>query len=433
MNGRLLRLIGQSVEKAMLRSHKIERMNLFSPLTLPNGTSVPNRLAKAAMEENLCDADHAPSEALLRLYQAWADGGAGLILTGNVMVDHRAMTGPGGVVLENDKHLDRFKQWAQVARSGGAQVWMQISHPGRQMMASMGQETWSASAVPLDMGKLSNQFSVPKAMTTADIEEVQQRFVRTAQLAEQAGFNGVQIHGAHGYLLSQFLSPISNQRQDAWGGSIDNRARLLVDIVKAVRAVVSPQFSVSVKLNSADFQRGGFSPEDAQQVLMRLNGLRVDVVELSGGSYEAPAMQGQARDGRTLAREAYFLEFAQNMLKTAQMPLMMTGGIRRKAVAEKVLASGVALVGIATALAIDPALPKVWQAGHDVAPELTPITWKNKMMASLSTMARVKYQLKKLSRGQATNPRISPLWALVAQQIKTARQTKQYRLWVANR
>jgi len=408
-------------------------MTLFTPLTLPNHTILPNRIVKAAMEENMCDADHAPSDALLRLYQAWAQGGVGLILTGNVMVDRRAMTGPGGVVLEDDRHMDRFKQWAQVARSGGAQVWMQISHPGRQMMAALGQETWSASAVPLDMGNLSNKFSVPKAMTVADIEEIQQRFVRTARLAEQAGFNGVQIHGAHGYLLSQFLSPISNQRHDAWGGSIENRARLLVDIVKAVRAAVAPGFAVSVKLNSADFQRGGFSPEDAQQVVCMLNDLQVDVVELSGGSYEAPAMQGQARDGRTLAREAYFLEFAQSMMSVARMPLMVTGGIRRKAVAENVVASGVALVGIATALAIDPALPQAWRAGKDVQPALTAITWKNKMMASLATMARVKYQLKRVSEGQATRPAISPLWALVSQQVMTGRQTKKYRAWMAQR
>lgn len=406
-------------------------MTLFTPLTLPNHTLIPNRIAKAAMEENMCDADHAPSDALLRLYQAWAQGGAGLILTGNVMVDRRAMTGPGGVVLEDARHMDRFKQWAQVARSGGAQVWMQISHPGRQMMAALGQETWSASAVPLDMGNLSNKFSVPKAMTEADIAEIQQRFVRTAQLAEQAGFNGVQIHGAHGYLLSQFLSPITNQRQDAWGGSIENRARLLVDIVKAVRGVVAPSFAVAVKLNSADFQRGGFSPEDAQQVVRMLNSLQVDVVELSGGSYEAPAMQGQARDGRTLAREAYFLEFAQSMMSVATMPLMVTGGIRRKAVAESVVASGVALVGIATALAIDPALPQAWRAGRDVQPALTPVTWKNKMMASLATMARVKYQLKRVSQGQDTRPAISPLWALVSQQVMTAQQTKKYRHWMA--
>ena len=407
-------------------------MNLFTPLTLPNGSSIPNRMAKAAMEENMCDSNHAPSEGLLQLYKAWADGGSGLILTGNVMVDRRAMTGPGGVVLEDDRHLDRFKQWAKVAQSGGAQVWMQISHPGRQMLAALGQATWSASAVPLDMGKLSSKFSVPKAMGMADIADIQQRFVRTAQLAEQAGFNGVQIHAAHGYLLSQFLSPVSNHRQDNWGGNIDNRARLLVDIVKAVRGVVSEQFVVSVKLNSADFQRGGFSPEDAQQVVHMLNALKVDVVELSGGSYEAPAMQGQARDGRTLAREAYFLEFAQNMMAIAQMPLMVTGGIRRKAVAEGVIHAGVSLVGMATALALNPSLPLAWREGLDLAPTLTPITWKNKVMASLATMARVKHQLKRLSLGQSTDPSISPLWALVSQQWTTARQAKAYRKWISS-
>jgi 2,4-dienoyl-CoA reductase-like NADH-dependent reductase (Old Yellow Enzyme family) len=241
----------------------------------------------------------------------------------------------------------------------------------------------------------------------------------------------VQIHGAHGYLISQFLSPISNQRQDAWGGSIENRARLLLDIVKAVRAAVKPEFVVAVKLNSADFQRGGFSPDDAKAVVGMLNELQVDVVEISGGSYEAPAMQGQARDGRTLAREAYFLEFAQEILQVARMPLMVTGGIRRKAVAEQVLASGVGLVGMATALAIDPNLPKSWFANQDATAALSPITWKNKMMASLATMACVKFQLKRLSKGQTPKPHVSPLWALILQQILTAQQAKKYKAWMA--
>ena len=408
-------------------------MNLFTLLTLPNGTIIQNRIAKAAMEENMCDANHAPSDDLLRMYQAWADGGAGLLLTGNVMVDGRGMTGPGGVVLEDDKNLDRFKKWAQVSRSGGAQVWMQISHPGRQMMAELGQETWSASSVPLDMGNLSNKFSVPKEMTVADIAELQRRFVTTARLAEEAGFSGVQIHGAHGYLLSQFLSPLSNQRQDQWGGSLENRARLLIDIVKAVRLAVSPQFVVAVKLNSADFQRGGFSADEAKRVVEMLNELNVDLVELSGGSYEAPAMQGQARDGRTLAREAYFLEFAKDILAVARMPLMVTGGIRRKTVAEQVIDSGVALAGIATALAIDPNLPRDWRDGKNTTAALPPIEWKNKMFASLAYMATVKFQMRRLSRGRPTRPTVSPLWALIVQQVMAAKQTKQYRKWVAAR
>ena len=407
------------------------QMTLFTPLTLPNGSIIANRLAKASMEENMADADQAPSAALIRLYQSWAEGQAGLILTGNVMVDGRAMTGPGGVVLENGNHLEKFKQWAQAARSHGAQVWMQINHPGRQMLAALGQQTWAPSAVALDLGGFSKNFSVPKEMTGGDIAEVQRRFVRTAQLAEQSNFTGVEIHAAHGYLLSQFLSPISNKRQDQWGGSIENRARLLIEIVKAARAAVSPGFAVTVKLNSADFQRGGFSAEDASSVVQMLNGLGLDLIELSGGSYEAPAMQGEARDGRTLAREAYFLEFAQDIAKVAHVPLMVTGGIRRRAVAEQVVGSGIAMAGIATALAIEPGLPRQWQSGAEVSPVLRPVNFKNKVVGAAAVMAMVKAQLIRLSRGRRPKPDISPIWTLILQQIRVKFRTRQYRRWAA--
>lgn len=402
-------------------------MKVFEKLVLPNGSQIQNRIAKAAMEENMADLNHAPSEELMHLYQAWANGGVGLIITGNVMVDRRAMTGPGGVVLEDDKFIDTFKRWAQVGRSQGAQFWLQINHPGRQMQSNLGQETWAPSAVGLDLGKMSDRFRVPIEMTQDMIHEVIQRFANTARLGEQAGFTGVEIHAAHGYLLSQFLSPLNNKRQDQWGGSLENRARILIEIVKAVRAVVSPTFTVAVKLNSADFQRGGFSAEDAQQVVLMFNELAVDLVELSGGSYEAPAMQGQSRDGRTLAREAYFLEFAQEVRKVANMPVMVTGGIRRKQVAEKVIESGVDMVGIATALAIDPNLPNEWKQGQNTTPELKPITWDNKTLASLANMATVKFQLRKLSLGKKPNPKVSPLWALILQQAAMARRTRQYK------
>ncbi|AKJ69454.1 2,4-dienoyl-CoA reductase [Pandoraea thiooxydans] len=406
-------------------------MKLFTPLALPNGAVIPNRLAKAAMEENMADADHAPSDALLRLYDAWARGGVGLILTGNVMVDSRAMTGPNGVVLEDDAHLERFRRWAQIARAHGAQVWMQINHPGRQMQAALGQTTLAPSAVALDLGGLSKRFAVPKAMTDHDLAELEQRFTRSAMLAEQSGFTGVEIHAAHGYLLSQFLSPLTNLRQDQWGGSIENRARLLVRIVRSVRSAVSPGFAVAVKLNSADFQRGGFDADDARQVVEMLNPLGVDLVELSGGSYEAPAMQGQARDGRTLAREAYFLEFARDIAAIAQMPLMVTGGIRRREVAERVTGSGIAMVGMATALSIAPNLPRDWLAGRDEAPMLRPIAWKNKVLGSLANMAVVTFQLRRLSRGRAADPAVSPLRALMLSQLATACHTRRYRRWRA--
>jgi 2,4-dienoyl-CoA reductase (NADPH2) len=405
-------------------------MSLFSPLILPNGSLIPNRLAKAAMEENLADADHAPSDELIRLYRTWAEGEVGLMITGNVMIDRRAMTGPGGVVLTSAQHGARFEQWARTARAHGAQVWMQINHPGRQMPAALGQATLAPSAVPMDLGNFSRQFAAPKEMTELDIADVQARFVNTAVLAERFGFNGVQIHAAHGYLLSQFLSPITNRRVDRWGGSIENRARILVDVVRAVRAAVGPTFAVSVKLNSADFQRGGFSPEDAKQVVSMLNPLGVDLIELSGGSYEAPAMQGQARDGQTLAREAYFLVFAKDIAAVATMPIMVTGGIRRLPVAEQVLDSGIDVVGIGTALALNPHLPRDWQAGQASAPALRPITWGSKVLASVAYMAMVKHQLHRLSRGRSTQPGVAPAYALMAQQLETMCRNRQYRRWM---
>ncbi len=408
-------------------------MTLFTPLRLASGVVINNRIAKAAMEENMADADHAPSTELLTLYKAWAQGGAGVIITGNVMVDARAMTGPAGVVLEDERHLDRFRAWSQAARANGAQVWMQINHPGRQMPAGLGQETLAPSALALDLGSQSSRFRLPRAMDEKDIADVTRRFITTSRLAERAGFHGVEIHAAHGYLLSQFLSPLSNQRTDRYGGSIENRARLLLDIVRGVRETVAADFTVVVKLNSADFQRGGFSINDAKRVVQMLAESGVDLVELSGGSYEAPAMMGAMRDERTLAREAYFLQFAEQIAEVATIPLMVTGGVRRREVAERVVNSGVALVGIATAMAIVPSLPQYWREGEFDAPQLRQGNWKNKAIAATAHMAAVKYQLQRLSRHRAARPQVSPLWALLTAQLTAKRQAKRYRRWMAGK
>lgn len=407
-------------------------MSPFEALQLPNGQVIGNRIAKAAMEENMADVNQAPSEALMRLYQAWAEGEPGLILTGNVMIDRRAMTGPGGVVLEDERHLARFRQWANIGRAKGAQFWVQLNHPGRQTMANLGQQALAPSAVSLDLGGFSKMFAQPKAMTEDDIQDVITRFATSARLAEKAGFSGAQIHAAHGYLLSQFLSPLSNQRTDRWGASVENRARLLLEVIKAVRAAVSPGFCVAVKLNSADFQRGGFDAADARAVVELLNPLAIDLLELSGGSYEAPAMQGEARDGRTLAREAYFIEMASDLAKVASMPVMVTGGIRRLPIVQQVLDSGIAMAGIATALTLEPHLIKQWRAGRDLNPQLPPIRWKRKPLASLASMAVVRYQLRRLSRGRQPKPGVAPLLALIKDQLFIARRTRQYRAAMTN-
>jgi 2,4-dienoyl-CoA reductase-like NADH-dependent reductase (Old Yellow Enzyme family) len=421
----------------------IPPLSLFAPLTLPNGAVVPNRIAKAAMEENMADRGQIPGESLRRLYESWAEGGVGLILSGNVMIDPTALTGPGGVVLDERQPIEPFKAWARAAKRGGNQAWLQINHPGRQVFAAMGQEAVAPSAIGLDMGAYSHLFPVPRALDAAGIAVIVARFVTTAGLAEAAGFSGVQIHAAHGYLISQFLSPLTNRRTDAWGGELHNRARLLLDVVKAVRAAVSPGFSVAVKLNSADFQKGGFEASDAAQVVRWLNDLPVDLVELSGGSYESPAMQGapQATEGApqagsTAAREAYFLDFARDISAVARMPVMVTGGIRRRAVAEQALKPsegrpGVAMVGIASALAFEPRLPERWKAGEALEIDIPSVGWRKKAYASLAKMALVKLQLRRLGKGQQPKRDASPLLALIRQQVITKRRTRLYRTWVS--
>lgn len=401
--------------------------NVFTPFTLPNGQTIKNRLAKAAMEENMAQADQLPGDALFRLYRAWAEGGVGLIITGNVMVDHLAMTGPGGLALEAHTPLAPFQQLAKEAKRNNTRLWMQINHPGRQVFAKMGGKVLSPSDIPLNMGKHSHLFGQPKAMTETEINDVVSRFVTTASRAKQAGYDGVQIHAAHGYLLAQFLSPLTNKRKDEWGGSLENRARLLLTIVQQVREQCGKDFDVAVKLNSADFQRGGFDVDDARDVVGMLAQHNVDLVELSGGSYEAPAMQGRTADDRTLAREAYFLTFAEQIASTTTIPIMTTGGIRKLAVAQQVIQSGVDMVGIASALALTPDLPNQWRASPDTLGVIPVVNWKDKTLSGLATMAQVKRQLRRVGNGKRPSQNTNPIISLILDQLRSAKLTKRYR------
>ena len=406
---------------------------LFSELVLRSGGRLSNRIAKAAMEEGMAGGSQLPDERLVSLYRRWGSGGAGLLITGNVMVHAEALTGPGGVVLDDRAPLEPFQAWAEAGKAGGAAMWMQISHPGRQVQAQMPGVVWGPSAVAVDLGRHSRRFGKPVAMTEAQITATVERFATTARLAEQAGFDGVEVHAAHGYLLSQFLSPLVNRRSDEWGGPLQNRARLLLDVVRRIRTVVSATFAVAVKLNSADFQRGGFDAHDAAQVIAMLEPLGVDLVELSGGSYESPAMAGRPADARTAAREAYFLEFAAELAKSSPLPLMLTGGISRRDTAERVLGSGVAIVGMATAIAVTPDLPHRWRTGREATERLRPVTWSDKTLASAAGMALVRHQMRRITRGRRPTGGTRAVHALVCDQRRERQALRRYRTWLKAR
>jgi 2,4-dienoyl-CoA reductase-like NADH-dependent reductase (Old Yellow Enzyme family) len=406
---------------------------LFSALVLRSGGTLENRIAKAAMEEGMAGGSQLPDARLIPLYRRWGAGGAGLLITGNVMVHAEALTGPGGVVLDERAPLDPFVRWAEAGKAGGAAMWMQISHPGRQVQAAMPGVVWGPSAVAVELGRHSKRFGRPVPMTESQIRATVERFATTAALAERAGFDGVEVHAAHGYLLSQFLSPLVNKRSDCWGGPLENRARLLLDVVRTIRGRVSPSFAVAVKLNSADFQRGGFDADDAARVIAMLDPLGVDLVELSGGSYESPAMAGRPADTRTAAREAYFLELAAELAGTSPLPLMLTGGISRRETAEQVLERGVDLVGMGTAIAVTPDLPNRWRAGLESTERLKPVGWSDKTLASAASMALVRHQMRRIARGKHPTGKTHPAHALVCDQRTQRRALRRYRAWLAAR
>ncbi len=394
------------------------------------------------MEENMADAGQIPGQALFNLYDKWAKGGAGLILTGNVMVDPTAMTGPGGVVLEHGMFKDAkieaaFKKWATIAKSGGGKVYMQISHPGRQVYAAQGTQPVSASDTKVTLeGPADKMFAPARALTGDEVLGLIKRFSDTAALAERAGFDGIELHSAHGYLIAQFLSPLTNLREDKWGGPLENRARFLLETVRAVRARVGKDFGVSIKLNSADFQRGGFDIDDAKTVVGWLNGEDVDFIEISGGSYESAAMMGMAVDGRaqsTIEREMYFIDFARDIAGVAQMPIMVTGGVTKLKTAQDALdGGGVDIIGIARAFGFNPQLANDWKAGQNTQIKLNTASWKNKALAGLANMALTKEQLYRLGDGKDIKQKQSPLMATVKQQMRTSKQTKVYKKWLQN-
>ena len=423
--------------------------DIASPLTLPCGLVLPNRLAKAAMTEQLADPDHRPNERHRTLYRRWAEGGVGLQITGNVQVDRRHLEHPQNVVIDAEPDAagaEALRAWAEATKMAGAKAIVQLSHAGRQTPKAVNPNPQAPSAIPVDLP--GGQFGTPRAMTTEEIEDTIARFAAAARTAEAAGFDGVQVHAAHGYLLSSFLNPRANQRDDEWGGSLENRARALLRTVEAVRAAVPSSFAVAVKLNSADFQRGGLTEEDSAQVAGWLAERGVDLLEVSGGSYEQPAMMDMeglearheaSKAESTRRREAYFLRFAEHLRAKTTLPLMVTGGFRTRAGMDEALASGATdLIGLARPLCVEPDLPVRLLAGQaDSVPSYEkrlalgpgPLGPSSKIplvraLNGFGVMAFFYENIRLMAQGEAPKQSMTLLPAFVAGQRRAARAAK---------
>ena len=328
------------------------------PLELPCGVVLKNRIVKSAMSDSLGDGCGDPTDPQIRLYGRWAKGGLALSIVGEVQGNPDFAEKPGNLVLNAGSDPARFRALARGGSTNNAQLWLQLGNAG------------AIADAPISTPKGPSALDLPGmtcgALTLAEIEDQPEEFARTAALAKELGFGGVEIHAAHGFLLSQFLSPLFNKRTDDYGGSLENRMRLLLASTERVRRAVGPNFPVGLKLNATDQLDGGFQQDEALDVIAALDSRNIDLIDISGGTYfpGAPSSSDRAGSG------PYFLDFAGKARVRTDIPLMVTGGFKTYQQAEQALAEGKTdLIGLARALVIDPDLPGKWVSGRAENPQ----------------------------------------------------------------
>lgn len=365
---------------------------LFTPITLPNGTTIKNRFFKSAMSEGMGTRDFQPKKNIATLYKRWAEGGTGLIITGNIMVDPKGTAEPGNIVFDKNSNMEILKNWENQGQQHGAKVMVQLNHPGKQAPKTVSKQTVAPSAVPLGNG-LNKLFSTPRALTTSEVEELVQKFVTSAKVAKEAGFSGVQIHAAHGYLISQFLSPHDNRRTDKYGGSLENRMRFLKEIYLGMREELGKDFTIGIKINSTDFKEDGLTEEDSLKTIIELANLGLDFVEISGGTYERPAMMGATSRS---TNQVFFAEYSKKLKQKIEIPVVVTGGIRSINAMNTLLNDNTTdFIGIARPLTIDPNIPNKIKQGTYTIVETTRVSTGVKKLDRIfgSLLGIVYYQV----------------------------------------
>ncbi|WP_062262003.1 NADH:flavin oxidoreductase/NADH oxidase family protein [Endozoicomonas arenosclerae] len=391
---------------------------LDTELPLTSSVTLKNRFFKAAMSEQLGDSDHNPTPELFKLYETWAKGGAGICVTGNLMVDRNALGEPKNVVLDHQSDLSKFREWVRHGTENNTQLWAQLNHPGKQIPSFISSEPVAPSAIALE-GELEKGFKKPRAMTEQEINDVIKAFARTAELAKEVGFQGVQIHSAHGYLVNQFLSPRHNQRDDQWGGSVENRQRFVIEVFKAIRNAVGDTFPIGIKLNSADFMKDGLSEEESMGVVKALSEAGIDLIEVSGGTYESPAMMGVDLKESTKKREAYFLEYAIKARQHTNKVLVVTGGFRSAAAMNEALQENACdMIGLGRPMAMQPDLPQKAMDNPDFKIEVAIKSTGFEILDKIAMLDLTWYeaQLSLMGKGKQPNSSLSG-WNVLLQTL----------------
>lgn len=387
-----------------------------APFELTSGNKAPNRFLKSAMSEQLALSDGNPGDGLSNVYRQWSEGGCGILVSGNIMIDRQQVAEPGNVVLDDASDIDAFRRWTAAGTVAGNEFWAQLNHPGKQIPSFVNSKPVAPSVVPLGSG-IEKAFKPPRALTDSEITALVQRFADAAKQAKEVGFTGVQIHGAHGYLVSQFLSPLANQRTDRWGGSPENRMRFVLEVYRAIRSQVGSTFPVTIKMNSADFMEGGFSEDDSIHVAQALATEGIDLIEVSGGTYESPEMAQETQKESTRKREAFFIEFAEKLRAAVDVPLAVTGGFRSTQGMNAALQRGALdFVGVARPMAIDPAMPRNAIADTEYVIELPHLATGVKILDLFGAHNITWYaeQIRRMGNNKAPKPNLSPWRSLGA-------------------
>lgn len=331
---------------------------LGRPLDLPCGVSLKNRLIKSAMSDSLGDGAGNPTAAQIRLYERWAEGGTALSLIGEVQTSPQYPEKPGNLVLVPNADIPGFKALAKLGSSNGAHIWPQLGHAGALSHLPISQPKGPSA---LDLKGLQCG-----AMSLDDIHALPGAYSRAAKLAKDFGFGGVQVHAGHGFLFSQFLSPLFNHRIDAYGGSVAKRFRIIHDVIDEVRMAVGPSFPIGIKINSTDKLAGGLTENDALELVHLLDQTTVDLIDVSGGTYFPGAVSSSDRSSSS---EPYFIRFSQKAKSITSIPIAVTGGFESRERATHAVESGCAdAVSLARAMALAPSLPNTWLTGDQSDP-----------------------------------------------------------------
>ncbi len=329
------------------------------PLDLPCGVRLKNRLIKSAMSDSLGDGAGNPTETQMRLYERWAEGGAALTLIGEVQTSAHYPEKPGNLVLVPDADLPALQALARRGSANGAHIWPQLGHAGALAHRPI---STPKGPSPLDIEGLQCG-----GISLREIGELPRSYAQAAALAQKAGFGGVQIHAGHGFLLSQFLSPLFNFRTDGYGGAVQRRFRVIGEVIDAVRHAVGSAFAIGIKINATDMLEGGLTPEDAIEVVKLLDRTSIDIIDISGGTYfpgAASSSEGTSSSG------PYFIEFARRARKVTTIPIMLTGGFKTRDQAVEALADGAAdAIGLARTMVLNPSLADAWLNGECPDPE----------------------------------------------------------------